>query len=406
MTKYSIAQSSNKYSATNAQFQTRRVHNSIASPKISHYLNSLSYSTPILVMDLEQVAANYDAIHNGYCEGKIYYAVKANPAPGVLKTLLAKGSYFDVASRGEIDLCLAQGIPVEKLSFGNTIKKIQDIAYAYNKGIRLFSVDAAEEIEKVALAAPQADTYVRILIGTCEADWPLSRKFGCAPEEAVGLLNLARARGLKSRGLSFHVGSQTRHPEMWRETLKTVCSIWQDAQAQGIKLDLLNIGGGFPASYGKDGLDMTTYTRHVIDLLREYMPELPSTLMMEPGRGIVANAGVIRAEVVLVSKKHSADLVRWVYIDIGKFSGLAETMDEAIRYPLETPMDQQATLGPCILAGPSCDSVDVLYEKRPVQLPLDLQAGDEIRILYAGAYTSTYSSIGFNGFPPLHTVCL
>jgi ornithine decarboxylase len=128
-------------------------------------------------------------------------------------------------------------------------------------------------------------------------------------------------------------------------------------------------------------------------------------IMAEPGRGLVGNAGVIACEVMLVSRKTDNDLHRWVYLDIGKFSGLAETIDEAIRYQFVTDRDHEPA-GPCILAGPSCDSADVLYEKRPVQLPLGLAAGDRVLIRNAGAYTSSYSSVGFNGFPPLDVVLI
>ena len=132
--------------------------------------------------------------------------------------------------------------------------------------------------------------------------------------------------------------------------------------------------------------------------------------MAEPGRGLVAEAGVIAAEVLLVSRKRPSDIARWVYPDSGKFSGLAETADEAIRYQIETSADGgeigRNETRPCILAGPTCDSADVLYEKRPVQLPLALRAGDKVRILACGAYTATYASVGFNGFPPLEVVCI
>jgi ornithine decarboxylase len=139
--------------------------------------------------------------------------------------------------------------------------------------------------------------------------------------------------------------------------------------------------------------------------IRNRIGDEPECIMAEPGRGLVAEAGVIAAEVLLVSRKRASDIARWVYLDIGKFSGLAETADEAIRYRIETSADGGET-GPCILAGPSCDSADVLYEKRPVQLPLALKAGDKVRILACGAYTATYASIGFNGFPPLDVVCI
>jgi ornithine decarboxylase len=136
-------------------------------------------------------------------------------------------------------------------------------------------------------------------------------------------------------------------------------------------------------------------------LRKHFGNAIPETII-EPGRAMVGNAGVIEAEVVLVSKKSETDTVRWVYLDIGKFGGLAETIDESIRYPIRTPRDG-GKVAPCILAGPTCDSVDVLYEKEPYQLPVSLEIGDRVLIEGTGAYTATYSTVAFNGFPPLKT---
>ncbi len=169
-------------------------------------------------------------------------------------------------------------------------------------------------------------------------------------------------------------------------------------------MDLLNIGGGFPAFYGEEIDHPTRYVARVMELVAERFGDVPR-VMAEPGRGLVAEAGMIAAEVLLVSKKSENDLHRWVYLDIGRFSGLAETEGEAIRYQFATDRDHES-FGPCILAGPSCDSADVMYEKRPVQLPLGLRAGDRIILRNCGAYTSTYSSVGFNGFPPLDVVVI
>jgi ornithine decarboxylase len=205
-------------------------------------------------------------------------------------------------------------------------------------------------------------------------------------------------------GLSFHVGSQTREPRMWPGILDQVAEVWQQAQAAGHALTLLNIGGGFPASYGAAVMPPEAYARAVMQLVEARFPEVPQ-IMAEPGRGLVAEAGAIAAEVLLVSRKHDEDLHRWVYLDIGMFSGLAETMDEAIRYRITTGRDHEAT-GPRVVAGPSCDSADVLYERQPYQLPVGLKAGDRVVIHACGAYTSTYSSVGFNGFPPLDVVVI
>ncbi len=217
-------------------------------------------------------------------------------------------------------------------------------------------------------------------------------------------MGLAAERGLNPVGLSFHVGSQTRRAGMWAPVLDGIARAWHAARAAGYDLDLLNIGGGFPAFYGEEVDAPELYGRRVMELVSERFGPVPR-VMAEPGRGLVAEAGMIAAEVLLVSRKSADDLHRWVYLDIGKFSGLAETMDEAIRYQFVTDRDHERS-GPCILAGPSCDSADVLYERRMVDLPLGLRAGDRVAIRACGAYTSTYASVGFNGFPPLDVVVI
>ena len=359
---------------------------------------------PTLVIDLDRVEASFRALSAGLAGAHIHYAVKANPEPAVITRLVAAGSRFDAASRAEIELCLAHGADPARISFGNTVKRAGDIAWAHAAGITLFAADAEEELEKIAANAPAARVYIRLLVEHSEADWPLSRKFGAPAEVVVGLMRHAARLGLRAVGISFHVGSQTREAAMWRPVLTEAAGAWHAARAAGFALEVLNLGGGFPAFYGDPVQETAAYGAEVMAMVRELFGE-PGYVMAEPGRGMVAEAGVIAAEVVLVSRKRPTDIARWVYLDIGKFSGLAETMDEAIRYQFETTADGGQT-GPCILAGPSCDSADVLYEKRPVQLPMALKAGDKVRIRASGAYTSSYASVGFNGFPPLQVVCI
>ena len=371
---------------------------------IENYIRNTRFDRPTLVIDLDRVARQYDALKTGLGRARIHYAVKANPAPEIIERLVQLGSGFDAASRAEIEQCLSQGALAENISFGNTIKRASDIEFAFHAGVRLFAADAEEELEKIAAHAPGAQVYIRLIVDASEADWPLSRKFGCARDKAIALMNLARALGLDPVGLSFHVGSQTKRATMWTATLDQVAAVWDGAHEAGHNLSLLNIGGGFPADYGEEIDGPTPYARKVMDLVTERFGDV-AHVMAEPGRGMVAEAGMIAAEVLLVSRKSDNDLHRWVYLDIGKFSGLAETMDEAIRYQFITDRDHETT-GPCILAGPSCDSADVLYEKRPVDLPLGLTAGDRFLIRNCGAYTSTYASVGFNGFPPLDVVVI
>ena len=354
---------------------------------------------PTLILDTEQVVRSYRRLATGLGRARIHYAMKANPTPEVLDVLHAEGSAFDAASRGEIALLLSRGVPAQDISFGNTVKKPGDIAFAWDAGVTLFAADCEEELEKIAEHAPGADIYIRLLVGATGADWPLSRKFGCTPDMAITLLHRAAALGLNPVGLSFHVGSQTRRSEMWEGTLRAVAEVWDRARAEGIALHLLNLGGGFPAFYGEAIDAPEVYGAAIMAMVERFFAGA-TRVMAEPGRGLVAEAGMIVAEVVTVSKKAADDLHRWVYLDIGRFSGLAETEGEAIRYQLVTARDGEET-GPCVLAGPSCDSADVLYEKRPVALPLGLRSGDRVLIRNCGAYTSSYSSVGFNGFPPL-----
>ena len=372
--------------------------------RIEAFIRSSQFDRPTLVIDTDIVARQFRALRAGLGRAHIHYAVKANPAREIIETLVGLGSHFDAASRGEIELCLSQGAAPETISFGNTIKRASDIAFAYNAGIELFAVDAEEEMDKLAEHAPGSQVYIRLIVDASEADWPLSRKFGCARDKALDLLAYATKLGLRPVGFSFHVGSQTRRAEMWTTTLDQIAEIWGQAKDAGYDLDLLNIGGGFPAFYGEEIDHPTRYAARVVELVTARFGDVPR-LMAEPGRGMVAEAGMIASEVLLVSKKSDADMHRWVYLDIGRFSGLAETEGEAIRYQFITDRDHEAT-GPCILAGPSCDSADVMYEKRPVQLPVGLKSGDRFIIRNCGAYTSTYSSVGFNGFPPLDVVVI
>lgn len=376
----------------------------ISVPRHLQYIAQGQFDRPTLVVDSEAVAQQYRALARGLGRARIHYAVKANPAPEILEMLARLGANFDAASRTEIEMCLAAGATPDRISFGNTIKRASDIAFAHGLGITHFSADAIEELEKLAEHAPGAHVCLRVIVEASGADWPLSRKFGAAPAMVLELMEAAAALGLTVHGLSFHVGSQTRDPQMWAPVLDQVAEVWRQGRAAGHDLRLLNIGGGFPASYRNAVMAADDYARAVIAQVEARFPDA-AELMAEPGRGLVAEAGAIAAEVLLVSKKHADDLHRWVYLDIGKFSGLAETMDEAIRYRITTARDHEP-MGPCVLAGPSCDSADVLYEKQPFQLPLGLKAGDRVVLHSCGAYTSTYASVGFNGFPPLDVVVI
>jgi len=369
--------------------------------RIRDFLRDRRPEGPCLVVDLDVVRDNYNAFARAMPDSRVYYAVKANPAPEILALLAALGSSFDCASVNEIDMALAAGATPDRISYGNTIKKERDIAAAYQRGIRLFAIDCVEEAEKIARAAPGAKVFCRILCAGDGAEWPLSRKFGCDPNVAIGVLEHAHRLGLDAFGVSFHVGSQQPNTAAWDAALKATAEVFRTLSDRGIQLRMVNLGGGFPAKYLKKVPLVKQYGRAISTALRKHFGNRIPETIIEPGRGMVGDAGVIKAEVVLISKKSATEgEPRWVYLDIGKFGGLAETMDEAIRYPIRTTHDRDAK-APCIIAGPTCDSVDVLYEKVPYDLPVSLSIGDEVLIEGTGAYTTTYSAVAFNGFEPL-----
>jgi ornithine decarboxylase len=314
--------------------------------------------------------------------------------------LSALGSCFDVASVSETEAVLAAGGTPDRISYGNTIKKESEIAAAHKLGVTLFAADCEAEVEKIARVAPGARVICRIHCDGTGAEWPLSRKFGCEPEYAVDILEYAHRLGLIPHGISFHVGSQQHNVEAWDRALASAAAIFRSCAERGIALAMVNLGGGFPAKYVRKTPKLESYGKAIFRALRKHFGNSIPETIVEPGRGLVGNAGLIEAEVVLIAKRSPEDEVRWVYLDIGKFHGLAETIDESIRYPIKTSKDRDE-MAPCIIAGPTCDSVDVLYQRTPYPLPVSLAIGDKVLIEATGAYTATYSSVGFNGYPPL-----
>ncbi|ORE98874.1 ornithine/lysine decarboxylase [Aurantimonas sp. 22II-16-19i] len=368
--------------------------------RIIDFLATRRPDGPCLVVDLDVVEDNFRAFRRALPDSAIFYAVKANPAPEILRLLASLGSNFDCASVAEIEMALDAGVTPARISYGNTIKKERDVAKAHALGVSLFAVDCVEEVEKIARSAPGARVFCRVLTNGEGAEWPLSRKFGCVPAMAVDVLDTANGLGLKATGVSFHVGSQQTDTNAWDAAIADAKFVFDALAAKGITLTLVNMGGGFPTRYLKDVPAAAAYGQAIFQsLTKHFGNQLPETII-EPGRGMVGDAGVIKTEVVLVSKKSKADENRWVFLDIGKFGGLAETMDEAIRYPILSARDGDA-MEPCVLAGPTCDSADVMYEKTPYPLPVSLTVGDELLIDGTGAYTTTYASVAFNGIEPL-----
>ena len=369
-------------------------------PKVARFLAQHQPATPCLVLDVDRVEENFRALRRTLPLARIYYAVKANPAAQVLERLVKLSSFFDAASFEEVQACLDVGARPEAISFGNTIKKASAIQRAHERGVTLFAFDSIEELRKLAQHAPGARVYCRILVENKGADWPLSRKFGTTGENAKELMLRAGEMGLDPYGLSFHVGSQQTTTRAYEVAIAKVAMLFTDLTEAGVNLRMVNLGGGFPVRYRDDVPEIDQFGDAIMTAMTEHFGNNLPEMFIEPGRFVVGDAGLISAEVVLVCRREPTDPVRWVYLDIGRFGGLAETEGEAIKYRITTPHDGSKT-GPVAIAGPTCDGADIMYEKSNYRLPMALTSGDRVELLSTGAYVTTYASQRFNGFAPL-----
>ncbi|MDT5351310.1 MAG: hypothetical protein QOH91_4597 [Mycobacterium sp.] len=350
--------------------------------------------TPYLTIDLNQVRQNFRTLQAALPEARIRYAVKANPAQPILSLLAVEGAAFDVASVGEVDACAFADIDGRLLTFGNTIKKPSEIASAHSRGVRRFVFDTEDGVAAIASHAPEAGVECRIAPAFPSSVTPFGHKFGCAPSDAAALLRQARALGLRLEGVCFHVGSQQLDPTAWELGIRCVAPIFDELG----DLTTINVGGGFPIAYATRAPDLGLVADSIRSALTRHFGSDPPQLVVEPGRVIVGSAGTIRCSVVSV--RTGTDGRRWVYLDIGRYGGLAETENEYIRYRVRTDRDDDP-VDDAVLAGPTCDGDDLLYQRYP--LPVTLQPGDRAEIEDTGAYTASYASVSFNGFPPLPT---
>lgn len=373
--------------------------------RIDAFLAEHRPATPCLVIDLEIVRQQYRALAATFPNTEIYYAVKANPAREVIATLAALGANFDLASEGEVVRCREAGIASARCSFGNTVKRETEVAQAWRDGIDLFAFDCPAELEKLARAAPGARVFCRLGVHGGSAQWPLNRKFGCSTELATELLSRAPKLGLRPFGVSFHVGSQQLDPAAWEGPIAHAARVFQDCAHRGVNLQMLNLGGGLPAHYDDPVAPLERYAETIDRALQFHFGGSRPRTIIEPGRYMVGDAGLLRSQILLVSRRGVHAHRRWIYVDAGRYNGLPETLDERIRYRIRTCHDGGAD-EPTILAGPTCDSTDLLYQNPLFRLPRDIEAGEPLDFLAAGAYTASYASVEFNGFSPVKTYCI
>ncbi len=346
------------------------------------------YSKPFLLVDSSIIRNKIRRFRAAMPRVNPHYAVKANPDLHVLKTLIEEGAGFEIASISELNILLNLEVPAEEIYYSNPIKSRAYLEYAASKGVEWYVLDSVEELRKIISVKPDAKSYLRIDVPNVGSDWPLAGKFGAHLTEIKEIIAEAVHLDANLVGVTFHVGSQCRNPQNWQTGIEQAKKVLTDMLRAGLKHSLLNIGGGYPVVHTKPIPSIET----IGDIVNQALADLPADIrvMAEPGRYLVSDAAYFICRVVGTATRNGK---RWMYWDAGIFGGVIE-VTEGLRYRIFT--DRKGRDIPWTVAGPTCDSVDILM--RDEMLPEDIQEGDFIYIPNAGAYTTAYAS-NFNGFP-------
>ena len=353
--------------------------------------------TPFLVLDLDRVAAAYRGFTAALPGVDVHYAMKCNPDVRVLRRLHGLGGRFEIASVAELRALAEVGVDPADLLYSAPVKPAAHVAEAWRAGVWRFAFDGTEELATIAAHAPGAAVYVRLATAPGGNTVPSEGKFGVPPDRAARLLRAARDAGLRAYGLTFHVGSQMLEPAAWGAALARAGTVLRELAAAGIRLELLDLGGGFPARYSTDVPPLAAYADAIAAGL-DRLPYVPATLAVEPGRALVAEAGTMVATVIGTAERHGR---RWVHLDVGAVNGFLEALETGnrLRYPVADSRGS-ARREPVQLTGPTCDSQDTIMFDVP--LSAGLAAGDRVFLGSAGAYTTSYAG-AFNGFPAPRT---
>jgi ornithine decarboxylase len=346
------------------------------------------YQKPFLLIDSSIVREKMRRFVAAMPRVRPHYAVKANPDPRVLRTLIEEGAGFEIASIAELDLLLSLGVPAAEVFYSNPVKSRDFVAYAASKGVEWFVVDSVGEVGKVCAVKPDAKLYLRIDTPNIGSDWPLAGKFGAHVAEVPEIIAAAAALNADLAGVCFHVGSQCRNPENWRVAMEKARGVFDLMLKAGLKPRLLNIGGGYPVRHVKP-IPAIEVIGEIVNRALEAFPE-DVQVIAEPGRYLVSDAGYFVCRVIGTATRAGK---RWMHLDAGLFGGIIETT-EGLKYKIRT--DRAGPDIPWNVAGPSCDSIDVVM--RDELLPSDIEEGDYLYLKNAGAYTTAYAS-NFNGFP-------
>ncbi len=363
--------------------------------KVMAYKREFQGPTPVLLMDMDIVREKASLIGKGIRNSKVFYAVKANPDRELVKALDELGIGFEIASAGELNMLKELGVEPRRIITGNTVKTVNFIEELHSYGVRHFAFDSEEEVRKLGKYAPGSQVFIRLTVPNEGSEWPLSKKFGVELDDAFELMVLAGKCGLDPAGITFHVGSQCTNIYNWDSAIDKARRLWDMAMQAGLKPRMLNIGGGYPVPYTKHVADVATIEERIDRLIRDKFP-LDTEIYIEPGRAVVGDAGFFLTSVIGKARRGDEN---WLYIDVGVFGGLMESVG-GIKYTYVVENGSRAKAW--VVAGPTCDSFDVM--DRDVVLP-EPGVGDTLVILASGAYTTSYASV-FNGFDIPPTILL
>ncbi|EKO3957568.1 type III PLP-dependent enzyme [Vibrio fluvialis] len=353
------------------------------------------FGAPLLMLDCDIIRQQYRALSAALPNVTLHFALKPLPHPVVVRTLLQEGASFDLATTGEVELVAQEGVPAERTIHTHPIKRDADIRDALAYGCNVFVVDNLNELAKFKAYRDDVELLVRLSFRNSEAFADLSKKFGCSAEQALTIIEMAKEWNIRIKGLSFHVGSQTTNPQKYVEAIHTCKEVMEQVVERGLPaLSTLDIGGGFPVNYTKQVMPIDQFCVPI----NEALAELPETVQViaEPGRFIVAQSMMSVASVMGQAER---DGQTWYYLDDGVYGSFSGLIFDDAQYPLVT-LKQEGEYAPSVLAGPTCDSIDVIAEN--ILLP-KLDNGDLIIGRMMGAYTSA-TATDFNFFKRAQTV--
>ena len=356
------------------------------SPAYVSRLLSKRTKTPFLALSKPLISRRVTEFRDGHPDVAIFYAFKANSDTQLIPFLDGQGVGFEVSGEQELTALLRRGVPIGRIISSNTIKTPPFIRRAYRAGMRTFAVDSIAEVDKVSCYAPGSSLLVRLTVDNSGSEWPLDKKFGADPETAIQLFRHGAELGLRPQGITFHVGSQCTETDSWSAALSDVRDLWDSLGNLDMHLGTLNLGGGFPIKYTEDVPSVSEIMDAILAQTSALFPD-DVAIQVEPGRALVGDAGALVSQVIGKAQRGDQN---WLYLDVGVFNGLMESLG-GIRYEFHT--SGSGTPKPWIVAGPSCDSMDVVA--RDVWIP-EPAVGDYVFIPSAGAYTTSYVS-RFNG---------